>query len=118
MSEWDKRWEEYRQTQVEWDGHLRKIVEGHIEKGEFRLAFDGMWTDGMKSVKGLKRKMCISCGNDEFHNEYWQFFDDDDVLITDPLDFADGERRRNPMVADCWRLDLTDEHQLQKKAYA
>ena len=96
---------------------LKAVVEALIEKGSYRIAFEQMWSDpanGMMYVRGKKLKQCPTCGNDEYHNDYWQFFDTDNVLITDPLVFADGERRRNPMIADCWRLDLTDEHQLQK----
>ncbi len=84
---------------------LRWRVKRLISRGMYNKAFLLMWVqmpDG-----------CPTCGADEMHGDYW--------WNIDPVALRFGNQapgqQRNPAAPDCWRLDLTDEHQLQKKAF-
>ncbi len=84
-----------------------------ISFGKYNKAFRVMWVGW--PMHGMKDNTCPGCGANEMHDnpDYWTNHDPAALRFGDQ---APG-RQRNPAAPDCWRLDLTEEHQLQKKAF-
>ncbi len=76
-----------------------------ISWGKYNKAFLIMW--------GPMAEGCPTCSASESHPDYWTNVDPAALRFGDQ---APGQQR-NPAAPDCWRLDLTDEYQLQKKAF-
>ncbi len=83
-----------------------------ISWGAYNKAFRLMWVGW--PGHGTKDNRCHGCGANEMHDDYWTY------QCPVALRFGDQApgRQRNPAAPDCWRLDLTEEHELQKKAFA